>query len=65
LVGSPISARLVKLRVRLVDSNDPSNQLNDNHDVIAAACDGIHDEVILSEPTAQRLVMHIIAALLC
>jgi len=55
LVGSPISARLVKLCVRLVDSNDPSNQLDDYHDVIAAACDGIHNGVILLENTAQHL----------
>jgi hypothetical protein len=55
LVGPPVSARLVKIPARLVDSGDPSDQVDDYHDVIAAACDGIHEEVILSEPTAQHL----------
>ena len=29
--------------------------MDDYQDIIAAACDNIHEEMILSEPTAQRL----------
>src|SRR5664279_5473258 len=55
MAGPSIPAQLVKMNVRI--SSD-TEQLNPPEfiEIVAAACDDLHDQMILSEPTLQRLI---------
>ena len=44
--------RLVKVLVSLFDTDAKSTVF---HDAVMAACDGIYEDLILSEPTAQLI----------
>lgn len=53
MAGPAIPAQLVKIKMCLIDS---SGQVADYVNLVVAACDELHDELILSEPTVQRLI---------
>jgi hypothetical protein len=55
MAGPSIPAQLVKLQVRISTESEYSNQA-EFVSIVAAACNDLHDELILSEPTFQRLI---------
>src|SRR5664279_5521331 len=55
MAGPSIQAQLVKLQVRISPESECSNQ-TEYVSIVAAACDDLHDELILSEPTIQLLI---------
>src|SRR5664279_2260127 len=55
MAGLSIPAQLVKINVRISSDREQPNH-SDFVEIVAAACDDLHDEIILSEPTLQCLI---------
>jgi hypothetical protein len=55
MAGPSIPAQLVRLQVRISPDSEYTNS-TEYISIVAAACDDLHDELILSEPTVQRLI---------
>ncbi len=56
MAGPSIPARLVRVHVKLVDETANDNGGCDYTSIIVAACDGLHDELILSGSVADDLI---------
>jgi hypothetical protein len=52
MAGPAIPAELVEIQVRLIEQ---SGQATDFVSIVAAACEDLHNDLILSQPTVQRL----------
>ena len=53
MAGPVIPAQLVKIKMCLAES---TGQATSYFNLVVAACDDLHDELILSEPNVQRLI---------
>jgi len=53
MAGPSIPAQIVKIKMCLSESK---GHVTNNVNLVVAVCDDAHDELILSEPTVQRLI---------